>query len=86
MLQNSPMALRCLKAALNADEVRQVCRGWQDATTPFYMTEEEEAAGTPSTRNVSRLQQIQTESVMQRGGFTAGRYRWTQVWFCASGG
>ncbi len=42
MLQNSPMALRCLKAALNADCDGQA--GLQElagnATMLFYMTEE----------------------------------------------
>ena len=38
MLQNSPMALRCLKAALNADcDGRPVCRSWR-ATPPCCST------------------------------------------------
>ncbi len=56
MLQNSPMALRCLKAALNADCDGQA--GLQElagnATMLFYMTEEGRKDATPSTRNVSR--------------------------------
>jgi 1,4-dihydroxy-2-naphthoyl-CoA synthase len=56
MLQNSPMALRCLKAALNADCDGQA--GLQElagnATMLFYMTEEGRKGATRSTRNVSR--------------------------------
>jgi naphthoate synthase len=38
MLQNSPMALRCLKAALNADcDGQAVCRSWR-ATPPCCST------------------------------------------------
>ena len=69
MLQNSPMALRCLKAALNADCDGQA--GLQElagnATMLFYMTEEgqegrnafnenasQTSANTNGTRNASR--------------------------------
>lgn len=41
MLQNSPMALRCLKAALNADcDGRWFAGAGGNATMLFYMTEE----------------------------------------------
>ena len=41
MLQNSPMALRCPQAALNADCDRQGCEELAgNATMLFYMTEE----------------------------------------------
>ncbi len=57
MLQNSPMALRCLKAALNADCDGQA--GLQElagnATMLFYMTEEGQKVATLSTRNVSLI-------------------------------
>ncbi|WP_410318742.1 hypothetical protein [Klebsiella pneumoniae] len=54
------MALRCLKAALNADCDGQA--GLQElagnATMLFYMTEEGRKAAMPSTRTSAGLQQI----------------------------
>lgn len=56
MLQNSPMALRCLKAALNADCDGQA--GLQElagnATMLFYMTEEGQEGRNAFNQNVSR--------------------------------
>ncbi len=56
MLQNSPMALRCLKAALNADCDGQA--GLQElagnATMLFYMTEEGQEGRNASNKNRSR--------------------------------
>lgn len=56
VLQHSPMALRCLKAALNADCDGQA--GLQElagnATMMFYMTDEGKKVVTHSTRNVAQ--------------------------------
>ena len=56
MLANSPIALRCLKAALNADCDGQA--GLQElagnATLLFYMTEEGQEARTRTSRSASR--------------------------------
>ncbi|WP_249199397.1 hypothetical protein [Photobacterium sp. GJ3] len=57
VLQHSPMALRCLKAALNADCDGQA--GLQElagnATMMFYMTEEGRKAGMRSTRSAALI-------------------------------
>ena len=57
ILQHSPMALRCLKAALNADCDGQA--GLQElagnATMLFYMTEEGQEGRNALTKNVSRI-------------------------------
>ena len=67
MLRNSPIALRCLKAALNADCDGQ--SGLQElagnATMLFYMTEEgQEGRNAFNEKTRTRLQQIQTQSLI----------------------
>ncbi len=90
MLQNSPMALRCLKAALNAD-----CDGRAglqelagNATMLFYMTDE----GQERAQRVQRSQPDFTNSSVtrnergkpQRNTVTA--CRWRRAWCCAISG
>ncbi|MFP1452416.1 enoyl-CoA hydratase-related protein [Escherichia coli] len=57
MLQNSPMALRCLKAALNADWQRAggAAGAGGNATMLFYMTEEGQEGRNALMRNVSLI-------------------------------
>jgi naphthoate synthase len=56
MLANSPIALRCLKAALNADCDGQA--GLQElagnATLLFYLSEEGQEGATPTWKSASR--------------------------------
>ena len=63
MLRNSPIAIRCLKAALNADCDGQA--GLQElagnATMLFYMTEEgQEGRNAFNEKRAPDFQQIQT--------------------------
>ena len=90
MLQNSPMALRCLKGGAERRLRRSggsAGAGGQRHHAVLHDRREVRKGATPLTKNASRTSANTngTRNAHFRR-FTAGRYRWTRAWCCANGG